>query len=181
VRYKAPLLWVCAIVIVLGLQLPSRKVIAQNSVLEYSKFADLPDHVAYEFYFLRLAFLYSKPSVREQNGELRKSFRTEIMGPVVLDHSQEQAVHKTALSCLASARELDLKAKAIIREVRSRYRGGKLGIGQPPPGLPPELPTLQAERNSIFLHGRDYLQRQLGDQKFAQLDRFVRLSIGQQQ
>jgi hypothetical protein len=176
---KAP--WL--LLLVFSLQSPSGNLSfgCQGSASQDLDFVSLPDHVAYEFYFLRVAFFYAKASARGQEDKTGEGFRSIITAPAALDDSQGRAVHEIAVTCLAQARELDLKARAIIREVRSRYHEGKLGVGQAPPELPPELATLQAQRNSIFLRGRDSLQKQLGDQKFAEFDRFVRSTIGQEQ
>lgn len=128
-RRKA--LWLLVCIAVSSLQSPFGNVSAdvKDSVLEDFDLTQPPDHVAYEFYFLRVAVFYSKALARQQEGKSGESFRAIITGPVALDRSQEQIVHETALTCLAEARELDLKAKAIIREVRFRYHEGKLGKG----------------------------------------------------
>jgi hypothetical protein len=179
-RQKTLRLLLCAIIF--GLQSQCEIIGGQDAVSQVSKSAELPAHVVYEFYFLRVAFLFSKLSAGERvDGALPKSFRTEITGPEALEYSQEQAIHQVALTCLGRARELDLKARAIIREALSGYHGGKLRKGQAPPAIPPELRTMQAERNIIFVNGRESLKKQLGDQRFRELDRFVSSTIGQQQ
>jgi hypothetical protein len=140
--------------------------------------ADLPDHVAYEFYFLRVAVLYSKESAKERDGNSGENLRAKITKPAGLDAAQGGELHKVALQCLSEARGLDLRVRSIIRQCRSKLHQGKLGARQEPPALPPELAALQSQRNAIFLHGRDLLHNELGD-KFAEFDRFVRTTIGQ--
>ena len=177
---KYPVLCFCICVILLGLQFPSAIVSAgaPAPVRQESAIADLPDHVAYEFYFLRVAVLYTKASVKERDGNSGENLRAKITKPAGLDVAQGGELHKVALQCLSEARELDLRARSIIRQCRSKFHQGKLGARQEPPALPPELAALQSQRNAIFLHGRDLLHNELGD-KFAEFDRFLRTTIGQ--
>ena len=153
--------------------------VSRVSLQESPDAAELPDHIAYEFYFLRVAVLNAWAMTVERSGKTGNDLRSKISQPAGLDESQVRELRDVAVRSLLEARELDLKARGIIRQIRLRYHDGRLGFAQEPPALPPELSTLQAQRNSIFLRARDALHKEWGEKKFGEFDRFVRTTIGQ--
>jgi hypothetical protein len=178
-RYKGTFLFMFTLVssvqIQAGIQpTPAPKAQVQNNL----DTTDLPDQVAYEFFFLRAAALNARARKNERDGKPGNDLRAKVIGTMELDASQRRILDTTAIECLQKARELDLKARQIISNVREHYHEGRIGTGQAAPELPAELTVLQAARNSVFLQGRDSLRREFGDNKFAEFDRFVRSTIG---
>jgi hypothetical protein len=178
-RYKGVLLFILTLIASVQVQAgihftPTPKAPAQENL----DTADLPDQVAYEFFFLRAAALNARAEKKERDGKPGNDLRGKVIGTMELDASQRRVLDTTAIECLQKARELDLKARQIINNVRAHYREGRIGTGQAAPELPAELTVLQAARDSVFLQGRDSLRRQFGDEKFAEFDRFVRSAIG---
>jgi hypothetical protein len=178
-RYKGVLLFILTLIASVQVQAgihftPAPKAQAQESL----DTSELPDHVVYEFYFLRVAVLNARAIKKERDAKPGNDLRAKGIGTAELDASQRRVLDTTAIECLQKARELDLKARQIINNVRAHYHEGRIGTGQAAPELPAELTVLQAARNSVFLQGRDSLRREFGDEKFAAFDRFVRSAIG---
>lgn len=57
-------------------------------------------------------------------------------------------------------------ANAIINGIRNQFPNGQVPSGVALPTPPPQLSTLQAQREQIILAGRDRLQTALGATKF---------------
>jgi len=178
-RYKGTILFmftlISSIQIQAGIQLtPAPKAQMQDNL----DTTNLPDQVAYEFFFLRAATLNGRAEKKEQEGKPGNELRAKVIGNVELDASQRHALDTIAIECLQKARELDVKARQIINDGHAHYHEGRIRPGQAAPELPAELTVLQEARNSVFLQGRDSLRREFGDEKFAEFDRFVRSTIG---
>lgn len=120
-RYKGVLLFILTLIasvqVQAGIQFtPALKAPAQENL----DTADLPDHVVYEFYFLRTAVLNARAEKKERDGKPGNDLRAKVIGTVELDASQRRVLDTTAIECLQKARELDLKARQIINSVRAR-------------------------------------------------------------
>ena len=178
-RYKGVLLFILILIASVQVKagihfVPAPKAPAQENL----NTTDLPDQVLYEFFFLRTAVLNARAEKKERDGKPGNDLRAKVIGTMKLDASQRRILDRTAIECLQKARELDLKARQIINNVRAHYHEGRIGTGQAPPELPAELSVLQAARNNVVLQGRDSLRKEFGDEKFAEFDRFARSAIG---
>ena len=80
-----------------------------------------------------------------------------------------------AADCEREVSALDAKAKPIIDGYRARLLHGKIDSKNLPP-LPPELATLQEQRNLAILHARERLRKSLGTQTFSRLDDFIKMN-----
>jgi hypothetical protein len=72
---------------------------------------------------------------------------------------------------------VDAQAHALIDAIHAKTPGGRLAPGQEPPVVPPELVNLQKQRDAITLKHISSLQRNLGSQRFASLDKNTREQV----
>jgi len=134
----------------------------------------LPGHVAYEFLFRRHEFYKRKAEELERQGKNSETVRSIIKDEAKLDDEQAAAFDEAASACLREAKELDDRAEQIIKDARSRYPQGRIPPGETPPPVPQELLDMQQQRDDVFQRGRARLQAALGDEKFQQIDEFVK-------
>lgn len=138
-----------------------------------------PDHAAYDLFFRQLARLHHKAALLDQQGKDGMTLRSMLAQRVGLDPPQAQILEEVAFSSLEQAMALDQRAREIIRQAHAKHPEGKLNPGEPIPLAPPELRSMQIERDNIFLRARDRLRAELGDWNFETFDRLLKESLVQ--
>ena|SRR5437588_4888386 len=137
----------------------------------------MPEHVPYMFLFHHLSFLKQKAEEFEKLGKGKSILLQRFREDAGLNDAQFQQLLLVALDCERRVAEQDKKAMVIINRMKAPYPDGKLPAGEAPPPLPPELITMQQERDAIILRARDSLRRALGEQDFVRFNAFVQSHI----
>lgn len=145
----------------LTLTLPSQARVAAHTV------RSRPEHITYELLFRRIDYLKQKGMLREQRSLLLE----QELG---LSSNHVIVLEQAAETSLSDVNIKDAQAKAIIEKKKAEHPKGKIKPGQLLPAVPQELIVMQEERNSIILRGRNFLQNQLGDEKFRAFDAKVK-------
>lgn len=89
---------------------------------------------------------------------------------------EADALLTEAATWKAEADPIDQRAHALIQSIRAKTPGGRLALGQAPPPVPDALMTLQGQRDDITLRHVRHLEATMGKQRFAQVDRTIRLT-----
>lgn len=138
---------------------------------------EMPEHVPYMFLFHHLVFLKQKADELGQKGRGKSALLKRFQEDAKLTDGQFQALFQVASDCERQVAEQDDKAMAVINAMKASHPDGKLPAGEGPPPLPPELITMQQERDAIVLRARDRLHQTLGEEGFARLNTFVQSRI----
>lgn len=133
----------------------------------------LPEFVPYMFLFYQHHFNMNKAADFERQGKDGAGFRSILKKQAALSDHEASILDQVTADCERAIADQDAKAQAVITAFRMRYPVGDLqpGVTLPPP--PPELATMQKERNAIILRARDRLHAAFGEQEFRRFDTFV--------
>ncbi len=134
--------------------------------------ANPPLHIVYWQVFREVTVLAHKGSELEKQGtpnRLNHLFKERAK----LSDEQENALLKIAKGCDAEVNVVNRKARKIIEASRALHPKGQLAPGGKPPLAPPELKSLNQERNAIILTAVEQLRQEFGDDEFERFDQFV--------
>jgi hypothetical protein len=137
----------------------------------------IPEHVVYDFYFRRMAYLEDLAQQKEKQGLSATAIRQIVTNELGISEIQRNALAMIATQSLAEAATLDSQAVAIIERERSRYPKGELRSKDQTPEVPQELTILQRNRALIFLRARTKLSQQVGFAKFQTIDEVIKQVI----
>jgi hypothetical protein len=156
----------------LGASVPA---LAQTTTNDTQVSMQVPEHVIYEFYFRRIAFLEDLAQKKDKvSGDKLRAAITNELG---ISEAQRIVLAQIGAQSVAEAAALDSQAAAIIEREHSRYPGGKLSSKNQVPQIPPELTKLQASRNSVFLNAKAQLSQQLNESAFQNIDSRIKAVI----
>lgn len=180
-RKGRSLLVFCLLTAVVSVVVISEKPQSKATVIQTGQAASpsvaMPEHVPYMFLFHHLSFLNQKAAELDKKGKGKSTLLLRFRQDAGLSDAQFQQLLQVALDCERQIAEEDKKAEAIINSVKARYPEGRIPEGQAPPPLPPELLTMQQERDAAVLRPRDRVRTALGEKAFADLDAFVQSHI----
>jgi hypothetical protein len=137
----------------------------------------IPQFVVYRQLFRHLIVLDEQASEKERKGDDGSWLRSHYKRQAHLNDDQEAVLKRIARACEQEVSAKDRQAKELIDAAKAAFPGGRIPQGQTPPPLPPELKTLQEERNAIVLRAREQLRAELGEGEFARFDQFVQQNI----
>ncbi|HEX6719107.1 MAG TPA: hypothetical protein VF088_18510 [Pyrinomonadaceae bacterium] len=137
--------------------------------------SDAPEHVIYRQFFHHLVTLKARANDVESKGGDGRGLRSYFKRKANLTENEAAVLDAVAADCEREVADLDAKAKLIIDAYRARLLHGKIDSKNLPP-LPPQLATLQEQRNLAILHARERLQKSLGQQAFSRLDDFIKMN-----
>jgi hypothetical protein len=137
--------------------------------------SDAPEHVIYRQFFHHLVTLKARAKDVESQGGDGRGLRSYFKRRANLTENEALVLDTVAADCEREVAVLDAKAKLIIDAYRARLVRGKIDSKNLPP-LPPELATLQEQRNLAILHARERLRKSLGHQAFSRLDDFIKIN-----
>jgi hypothetical protein len=129
------------------------------------------------FLFHYLVFLRQKADEIEQQGKGKSVLLTRFQEKAGLTDAQFQILYQVASDCEQEIIKQDQKAMAVIEAMKAHYPDGKLPAGEGPPPIPPELITMQRDRDNIILLARNRLRQALGEQPFTRFNTFVQSRI----
>lgn len=179
---RKTLLTICLVIVIVGVfafvgQSTSRSNSSQSSVTGQQSVKEIPEYVRYMFLFAHHHFNMKKAAELEKQGKDGSKFHSMFKHRADLSDEDALILDQVTSDCEQALAQQDAKAQAVIDAFRSRYPVGDLpaGVNLPPP--PPELATMQEERNAIILRARDRLHAEFGDAKFNRFETFVK-SLG---
>jgi len=178
---QKPLLAICilaiAICVIVSVSQTQSKSHAALKINPTAARQEVPEHIQYGFLFHHLKILKEKTEELEREGKGRSALLLRLQEKTALSSDQFQELLEVALDCEREVTEQDRKAEEIIQKMRAGYPDGKVPVGEAPPPLPPELLTMQQERNAMVLRARDRLHEIYGEETFARLDLFVKSHV----
>lgn len=139
---------------------------ASNSVLQNPE-------VTYEIFFRKLIKFEKDAEAKEKKGEPAAHFRSYAQRKYNLSEADAETLHTIARETIQNLAPNERSAMLIINNIRGQFPNGGIPDGTPLPTPPPQLETLQAEREQIVLAGRDRLHTELGDAQFYSLEEIL--------
>jgi hypothetical protein len=127
---------------------------------------DLPDHTVYHFLFAEIAYL------KKRGAPAAKSIE-RIERAYEINDDQAIMVEQYALSCMEEVKQINSRAREIIRTAKAHYMENEVKRGLPIPPPPPVLRELQKERDATFLRWRKKLEDSMPND-FTRFDKKVR-------
>jgi hypothetical protein len=143
--------------------------------LEFPRPGRAPEHVVYRSFFHHLMALKDRATEIERTGGNGSGFRAYYENKVKLNTEQGRALDQIAADCEREVAVLDAKAKIIITAFRASALAKNSVTSGTLPALPPELKTMQQQRDMIILRARQKLRTALGEEAFQQLDGFIKV------
>lgn len=139
---------------------------------EAQKFPDrqIPDHMPYEFLFLKIKFLQDKKMPPQRLSQL-------LQKELDINAREAESLIQVAIACSDEVQQQDERAKKVIAEIRAKHPGGKIRHGQEPPRVSPDLAAMQQERNNMILRARTSLQVLFNGEKFRRFDGKVKSKL----
>ena len=137
----------------------------------------LPRHVRYWFLALHIQALRKQADILEAKRENGDPYRHHYKLAANLSDEQEAILNAVVDDTLRDVGQLDAEAKAITDEYHAKVPGGILKQGQTPPPLPPQLKTMQAQKEQMLEAAYVRLQESLGEKEFARFDTYLRENL----
>lgn len=136
-----------------------------------------PDHVVYRQFFRHLVALKERASEMEAQGRNGKALREHYKDKIGLRDKDADLLDKIAWESEREVEKIDKKAQKIIDDLRKKYPDGQVPAGAQLPPPPPELKTLQRQRDMAVMRARHRLMTELGEYGFQQIDDFLKLNF----
>lgn len=134
-----------------------------------------PDHVVYRQFFRHLVALKERASQMESASRNGKALRDHYKNKIGLKDKDADLLDEIASESEREVQKIDRKAQKIIGGLRNKYPNGRVPEGEQLPPPPPELKTLQRQRDMAVMRGRHRLMTELGEYGFQQVDDFIKL------
>lgn len=126
-----------------------------------------PDYVVYGLLFQEVSGLKQAETNAKAQSKPGPVVRNIVKHRFGFDDRTAAVYEQVALDCQTEVAAIDAQAMAIIKRIRDAYPGGVILPGEKPPLPPPELATLQQQRNAVILRYKTLLESQLGPSAFA--------------
>ena len=180
-RYRITLLLIGCILSAIQLQSNTaqpalRKLGSSFQLPTHETQSALSDLAIYKRLFNRIRFLDVVADEMNNDHKDSSQIRTQIQRDLDLSLSQMAPLKQIAYECLAQVKTCDLRANAIISQIRAQYPQGKTN-GVRPPQPPAELYSLNRQKDALYLNARLALQTQFGAQAFSDFEVLLRSSI----
>ncbi len=163
------ILAIASCVLVFTRQSPTSAKVTNQIVVARPNSPRPPEHVAYLFLF-RSTAQFRKRAVEAGRP---KAINPMLQKEAALNAVQTRKLDEITDDTLWEVEQQDAKARVVIQKFRAKYPNGIVPRGQKLPEPPPELQTMQEERNAIILRGRDRLRLALGEQEFSRFHEFT--------
>jgi hypothetical protein len=150
---------------------------AEDNNANKPKSAEIPDRITYWFLFKKADTL--EKAARKAQAENRNAaeYREFFKGKLNLTEAQNNALMEIAATCVMEIETLDAEAQEIIKKGHEELKRNPPRPGDAPPAPPAELAQLQIRRESAINRFREMLRQSLGDDKFAEIDLYVKKEI----
>jgi hypothetical protein len=137
----------------------------------------LPRHVRYWFLCLHVQALRKQADLLEAENKDGYPYRHHYKLVANLSNEQEVIFNAIVDDTLRAVGQLDAEAKAITDEYQAKVPGGILKPGQNPPPLPPQLRTMQQQKDQMLEAAYLRLQEAFGEKEFARFDMYLRENL----
>lgn len=137
----------------------------------------IPLRVVYRQLFHHYAALQKKAAELESQGKNGATVRHYYKRQAKLSDKLDRELERIAAKTDKEVERLDKRAKEVIDNYRAQFPNGEMKKGETLPPAPPELQTLQEERNRAVLAGRDELRKVFGEEEFKRFDEFVQQNV----
>jgi hypothetical protein len=137
----------------------------------------LPRHVRYWFLCLHVQALRKQADLLEVKNENGYPYRHHYKLVANLTDEQDAIFNAIVDDTLRDVGQLDAEAKAITDEFHAKVPGGILKPGQNPPPLPPQLRTMQQQKDRMLEAGYLRLQESFGEKEFARFEKYLRENL----
>ncbi|SPF53869.1 exported hypothetical protein [Candidatus Sulfopaludibacter sp. SbA4] len=134
--------------------------------------APLPQRVVYWQFFKFAVLLDVEADQADQRGENGNHLRNYYQTKTGMTAAETALLKSTANSTVKGVHAIDQQIQAAVVSYRGQFRKGT-----PPPPLPPELQTLQTQKDNLILNGLAAIQAGFGAARFQNLDAFVQKDI----
>jgi hypothetical protein len=135
----------------------------------------LPEYVPYMFLFDHHGSNLRKAAELEREGKDATFFHSMFKDQIGLTDEKSAVFDQVTRDCEQELAVQDAKAQVVISKFKARYPSGIVPADETIAPPPPELTTLQLERNAIILRARDRLHAALGEGEFARFDSYIRV------
>lgn len=126
--------------------------------------------VVLEYVFRHVKFLKQRAEERVAKGVTATKARDLYKEKAQLSQAEADTLETAAITIVAELDALDARAAAIIKSSRPAPLNRRLLPGEKPPGIPPELMSLQKERNNAVAGLRERLRQAIGAGAFSRLE-----------
>jgi hypothetical protein len=137
----------------------------------------LPQRVIYGEAFKHIVFLDVQADLADQRGEDGSSLRNFYQSRAGLTAEEGVLLKSTAHGVVTALKAVDERIRVAITTYRAQFPNGKWPANTPLPPVPPELFTLQNEKDTVILNGLKAVQSEFAPDRFKQLDAFVQKDI----
>lgn len=136
----------------------------------------IPQRVVYGQVFKHVVFLDVQANLADQKGNNGNLLRNYYQAKGGLTAAEAALLKSTAHSTVAALQAIDQQIQTAVVMYRARFSNRKWDPKNVPP-LPPELQTLQTQKDNLILNGLGALQTGFGATRFQVLDTFVQNDI----
>lgn len=158
----------------------------------YAATKPIPEEMVYWMLFEQINELKTKDTQSSLQGETTTFKNSFYANTLKLSATQFAAIDNAVANCLSQIQPIDQQARQIINQYRSQYPNGQLVKKQPSqpsgefyspriespienvPPVPPQLLTLQNQKNQIILNTKESIRQALGASSFAEFDAAVK-------
>jgi len=128
--------------------------------------------VVYGQVFKYAVLLDVQATQADQRGENGNQLRNYYQTKAGLTAAETALLKSTANSTVTALHAIDQQIHGVVVSYRAQFRKGT-----PRPPLPPELLTLQTQKDNLILNGLAAIQTGFGAARFQNLDTFVQKDI----
>ena len=137
----------------------------------------IPAHIVYGLLFREIRNFNKKADEFSNRGTKMDALRDYQGKKAGLNDNQSFMLKRIAISTDLEIVKLDQHARSITETARKQHDYGQLKPGEALPQIPEELKTLDRQRVSLILSGREKLRQALGDKEFDRFDKFINKEI----
>lgn len=139
--------------------------------------SNAPEHVIYGQFFRHAKAIRERAKEVERQGRSGKALRSHYKEKIGLKDEHSRVLDKITDEYEAEVGRLDAQAKKLIDAAHARFPNGVVPPGATLPPPPPELKTLQRERDMTAMKARHKLRAVLGEHGFRQIDDYIKLNF----
>jgi hypothetical protein len=137
----------------------------------------LPQRVVYWQLFRHILFLEHQADLADQRGLDGSQLRNFYQVHANLTAAEATLMKQYAQGTTTAVQAVDVQIQAAVARFRAQFPGGKLPSHSALPPPPPELQTLQDQRDNLVLSNVAGLQSALGAGRFQNFDAYVQTSF----
>lgn len=170
-RNQIILLFACGLLLSLGSGVAGQQRPPDNA----ENTDELPVYARYDILFRRLT---AQPNQSQTSEGINKQgeppqYLSILQHTVPLNDEQANALKRIAVECMQRVRDIDSRAREIIRTHRAADPPRPLTPGEQRPAPPRELQTLQQERNNLILEAREQVRLAFGEAEFQRFEQYI--------